>query len=538
MPRRSPRKGGIAVGQAIRWGLVIAVYGLGAERACAQAPTLPHLATEPGTTSSMLGPAPGAGASPLGDSPGIGGNVLGARLGPSVPRVPTTITTPGAAAMAPRARPVIVAPARLPILNPPVYGTLEVPAGVEAEDSPEGLTLDSAIERLVHYNAELLGSSFEIPQAQADILTAGLRANPIFYADSQLIPYGSFNRTTAGGPTQYDVNISHPVDFSGKRRARVVVAERAKAVLEAQYQDAVRLQIDNLYSAYIDVLAARETVRFARAGVAGLGRVVEVTKALYQRSDTTRPELLRVEILREAAAAGLLQAEETERRAKRTLGPLLNLAPAEAEALHLRAAIADTAPLPPSTEALIVAAMEARPDLQAFRLGIARAEGDVRSARANRFADAYVLYQPFTFQNNAPFGEKSATSWALGVTCAVPLYNRNQGTIQRARLNVSQTQVEMAALEQRVVEEVIRAEREYELSRTVLHQVQSKLLPEARRYRNDSLTLFTTGEKDALYFLEAQRFYNEVVRQYRDALVRHRRSMLALNTAVGVRILP
>jgi hypothetical protein len=30
----------------------------------------------------------------------------------------------------------------------------------------------------------------------------------------------------------------------------------------------------------------------------------------------------------------------------------------------------------------------------------------------------------------------------------------------------------------------------------------------------------------------------EVVRQYRDTLIRHRRSMLRLNTAVGQRILP
>ena len=30
----------------------------------------------------------------------------------------------------------------------------------------------------------------EIPQARADVLTASLRANPIFYADTQLVPYG------------------------------------------------------------------------------------------------------------------------------------------------------------------------------------------------------------------------------------------------------------------------------------------------------------------------------------------------------------
>ena len=34
-------------------------------------------------------------------------------------------------------------------------------------------------------------------------------------------------------------------------------------MLEAQYQDAARRSIDNLYTAYVDVLAARQNVRYA-----------------------------------------------------------------------------------------------------------------------------------------------------------------------------------------------------------------------------------------------------------------------------------
>ena len=34
------------------------------------------------------------------------------------------------------------------------------------------------------------------------------------------------------------------------------------------------------------------------------------------------------------------------------------------------------------------------------------------------------------------------------------------------------------------------------------------------------------------------RDYNDTVKQYLDTAVRHRRSMLALNTAVGLRVLP
>ncbi len=39
-------------------------------------------------------------------------------------------------------------------------------------------------------------------------------------------------------------------------------------------------------------------------------------------------------------------------------------------------------------------------------------------------------------------------------------------------------------------------------------------------------------------FLDAQRDYNEYVKAYLDALIRHRTAILDLNTAVGERLLP
>jgi cobalt-zinc-cadmium efflux system outer membrane protein len=179
-----------------------------------------------------------------------------------------------------------------------------------------------------------------------------------------------------------------------------------------------------------------------------------------------------------------------------------------------------------------------RPDLAAHRLGIHRAEADVRLARAEGFANVYVLYQPYTFQNNAPFGEKSATSWALGATVPVPLYNRNQGVIQRAVMNVTQTQVETVGIEHQIVNEVTQAVREYAVSKAAVHHLEAQILPQARLMRDDALRLFTSGESDALAYFNTQRDYNDAVRRYRDALVRQRRSMLRLNTAVGERILP
>src|SRR5262249_4840797 len=157
-----------------------------------------------------------------------------------------------------------------------LYGALALPATTEEEGPPDGLTLDAAIDLLLRNNLFLLAKRWEIPAARADVLTAGLRANPILFADAQLVPYGAYSRARPGGPNQYDLHVPHPVDYSGKRPARRASAEATLTVQEALFQEAVRVQVDNLYTAFVDVLAARETVRYARASQAGLSRLVGI----------------------------------------------------------------------------------------------------------------------------------------------------------------------------------------------------------------------------------------------------------------------
>ena len=90
---------------------------------------------------------------------------------------------------------------------------------------------------------------------------------------------------------------------------------------------------------------------------------------------------------------------------------------------------------------------------------------DVRLAKANRISDVFVLYQPYTYQDNAPFNLPSSRSWALGATVTAPIYDRNQGNIRRANVNVEQSRLEMQSVERRMVAEVEDARDEYEVSR-------------------------------------------------------------------------
>jgi cobalt-zinc-cadmium efflux system outer membrane protein len=148
------------------------------------------------------------------------------------------------------------------------------------------------------------------------------------------------------------------------------------------------------------------------------------------------------------------------------------------------------------------------------------------------------LWQPYTLQNNAPYGLRSQVSWALGITVPLPVYNRNQGGIERAKLNVTQTQIQLADLERQVKIDVEKAVQEYDVTKALVTELIKDVIPEARSVRDSALRRWQQGQTGLLEYFQAQLDYNDVIKQYLDTSVRHRLSMLSLNTAVGQRILP
>jgi outer membrane protein, heavy metal efflux system len=485
-----------------------------------------------------LGPAVGASGTSGFDVLGVSTqpSVVSNRPGPSVSRVPINQLAqpqPPVARISPISAPAVLEPA-----NVPRYGDLEIPTEGEDLGPPDGLTLDGAIDLLLQNNLNLLALKFEIPMAQADILTASLRNNPIFYGDGQLVPYGHYSNNRPGGQTQYDINITLPLDVWRKRRARMRVYSQAKKVTEAQFQDAIRLQIDNLYTAYVDVIAGRLTLQYSQKYAEGIRRLLRLNEDLLRRGFIKEADVLAIRAQLETAELQVREASQALAKTLRTLGLLLNLNGQQADALKLRGGIYYENPLPTTREGLIETGLAERPDLNSFRFGLGRAQADVRLALASRYSDVYLLYQPYTLQNNAPFGTKSAYSYAIGVTVTLPVFNRNQGNIARTKLNADQSKYELANQERQVIYDVEEAIREFDTSLMSMLELKTQIVPASAKVRDSAFQRWQGGETSALEYLDAQKDYNEVVRNYRDAIVRHRRAMLDLNTAVGTRVLP
>ena len=389
-------------------------------------------------------------------------------------------------------------PAPVSPTSQPFSGTLEI-VTQDDDGPPNGVTLDQAIDITLERSLDLRSKFYEIPMARADTLQANLRANPVFYQDGQLLQYRGtstqFTRAAPGGPSQFDTNITYPLDISHKRQARTVVATRAEKVLEALFQDAVRQRIDDVIRRFRlgpvrspdGALCQCERQR-ARCTPGKERGVIRERGHFSDRDQPGENPLPHFE-------AGSRRRGGSVPQSQARPGGAMNLKLAEIKTLELKGTINDVSPPPPPADELRKIALADRPDIVSFRLGIVRAEADVRLARANAFSDVYVLWQPYTFQDNTPYGLKSQYSWALGVTVPMPIYNRNQGGIERAKINVTQSQMQLADQERQVQIDVEEAVQEYEVSRRYVDDLREQVVRPAKHNLDNANKLYTEGQK-------------------------------------------
>src|SRR5690349_12828245 len=127
------------------------------------------------------------------------------------------------------------------------------------------VTLRGAVAEAIANNQALLAEKTGIAIADARILTARLRPNPVlsFSGDHLDLLGTGFNDVNGGGPGEIAVGFEYTLQRGGKRPLRVEVAKQTRAVVELQFDNAVRELLLEVESAFIDALAAREALELA-----------------------------------------------------------------------------------------------------------------------------------------------------------------------------------------------------------------------------------------------------------------------------------
>lgn len=402
-------------------------------------------------------------------------------------------------------------------------------AGALAAQSPppDKVTIGQAVQEAIDRNLGLLAERYNLSVAEARIVTAKLRPNPVFSAAIDYIDFlGKFTQANQGGPTEWNVRTDWVLERGGKRSARISVAENAREVAKLNLLNTTRGLVLDVESAFIDVLQAKDNLALARENLAAFQGIVNVNQARVQAGDLSKVELVRTQVAALQFQNAVRQAESKLRVAANKLQLLIGrVVPSPAFDVDgdLRR---DTAPL--ELPALQTQALQLRPDVLALRRDQARSQAELRSQLAQGKVD-YTLGTEY----HREFHNANATALGVFFQAPIPLFNRNQGEIERARQEVRQAEARVRALEASVESDVRSAWLQYTTSRDLLDSIERALLGQAKDVRDTMEYSYRRGEASLVEFLDAQRAFNDARQSYNDARADFARSLYTIESVTG-----
>jgi len=393
------------------------------------------------------------------------------------------------------------------------------------------ISLDQAVELALAQNHTLKATRTLILQNQAQEITANLRPNPTFGADTQFVPFFSpqdFSGDNLNNVQQFDLGIGYLFERGHKRQRRLQAARDATAVTRAQVADAERTLAFNVGQQFVSVLLAESTLQFALQDLKSFQQTVDIAAAQYKAGYIGEGDYLKIELQLLQFQTDVSSARLAKVQALVGLRQFLgyHTVPADFDV------IGDLAyqPLKANLEDLQMKAMRERPDFRAAELGITSAQSQILLAKANAKVDVNGTYD-FTHVS----GENTASIFA---NFELPIFNRNQGEIARTGYALTQAQEQQQAASDTVLSDVSNAFEAVRSNDQIVQLYTSGYLKQAQDSRDINEYAYKRGAASLLDFLDAERSYRSIQLAYRQALASYMTALEQLKEAVGTRNLP
>jgi cobalt-zinc-cadmium efflux system outer membrane protein len=392
---------------------------------------------------------------------------------------------------------------------------------------PAQVTIQQAVQEAVEHNLNLLAERYNISIADARIITAKLRPNPVLSAGLDYVDFlNHFNAENAGGPTEYNFRTDFLIERGGKRERRVEVAQFAREVAQLQLLNSTRTLVLDVQSAFVDVLQAKDNVALARENLQSFQNIVEVNTTRVRAGDLAKVELLRTQVAALQFQSSVRQADSKLKIALNRLQTLMGRTVSSPLFDAVGTLRRDTDPV--VLESVNTQALELRPDLLALRKDQARSQAEVRSQLALGTVD-------FTVGTEFHRQFHNGNANALGFFFQTPLkvFNKNQGEIERARKEQEQILIRIRAAQADIQNEVRNAWVQYSTSRGLLENIEHDLLDQAREVRTTMEYSYRRGEASLVEFLDAQRAFNDARQSANDARADFARSLYTIDAVSG-----
>ena len=387
-------------------------------------------------------------------------------------------------------------------------GEFKFPEGVSLED---GLSQDEAVAVALWNNAQFQADLAALGFARADLIEAGMLANPVF---SLLFPVG---------PKLLETKLNIAVDALWQRPHRVAAAQLdAESLSQNLIEHGLGL-IRDVQTAYADLWLTQERLRQAEQDAQLRAQMAELAQKRLRAGDIS-------ELATSAWYVDSLRAADTTKRfskeaiiLRQRLNSLLGLIDDDTTFEIIPPDITPKSVV--LLDELLQTAFAARPDLRAAELNIEAAGERVGWEKSK-------VYNLIAIIDAKDKGEDSLTV-GPGFAIEIPIFNQNNGKIARAQAELEQAARQYEAIRQDIILGVQQAHTQYVSAHEQFQLWSSDIIPSLTKTVEQTQKSFEAGQVSYLDVLEAKRKLVEARLRQTELAGQLARSAAQLNYCVG-----
>ncbi|WP_231424130.1 TolC family protein [Pedobacter sp. Leaf250] len=381
-------------------------------------------------------------------------------------------------------------------------------------------------------NFELLASNYQIDQAKAEVITAKLFDNPELEYENLFYNHETKKfLQTSFEYGQYAASISQLVKLAGKRNKNIKLAQTGIKLAELEYFDLLRTLKFELRNTFYKTYFSAQSVKVYEDQIKSTESLLKAYDIQLKAGNVALKDVIRIKSLiigLKSEQANLINDLEDHYKDLRLLcglepNSILKLSVSTAAERNLK-----LDQIPYST--LLDSARTNRADLKLAKTDLEYNELNLKLQKAMAIPDVEISLA-YDLKGNYP--EKYT---GIGLKIPIPLFNRNQGEIKKARVGIDAATSNIKKQELILSNEVFNSYQTALRNEKLLSEIDPSFNGDFNKIVNGLIKNFRERNISLIEFLDLYESYKENILQINNLEFEKMSSREELNYVTGANI--
>jgi cobalt-zinc-cadmium efflux system outer membrane protein len=385
-------------------------------------------------------------------------------------------------------------------------------------------TYEEGKSKMLKENVRLMAEYYNLDIAEAEIQQKRLWDNPLFVWNAEM--YSLAENNYFNFANQKLLQIEYSFSVSGKRINAIKEAKIAKEIALFALSDVMRGLVLEYSNAFYEFIELQEMNDLLIESASQYDRLIEQYTLGSELGVNSESELVRLKAEKQTILTDINENEKELLALELTLRMLMNYR----SGVKL-VAKKDLSLINPkiSEDQLVGAALNGRPDLKIAQKNISLYQATLKKEKSEIVPNINLGYQPHDQGSNhvRPYV-------GMVFEMGIPVFNRNQGNIAKAKIQIDQSSLLLQYKTEEVKNEVLMAMETFKRTQELKNSYNLELIDQMEVLAKNAKSNYESKNISLYEYIDFQRSYIENKLNYIQANRKFNEAINLMNFVVGM----